>query len=146
MSTTGVDKSEGQCPSILYLNPRHLFYLTCGQAISKAVAWASSYLACTPSYLKAMPWGPSCLAYTPSWLGLHSKLPKGGTLSLKVPPLLCDNFLEVSRTKANTVIYNQGLNLGLNRMLKGYLHDIIPLLAMSSTSWWVAQWRWRNRY
>jgi hypothetical protein len=36
--TTGVDKSEGQYPSILYLYPKHLFYLTCGQAISKAVA------------------------------------------------------------------------------------------------------------
>jgi hypothetical protein len=44
-------------------------------------------------------------------------------LCLKVPPLLCINFLEVSRTKANIVIYNHGLNLGLNRMFKGYVRD-----------------------
>jgi hypothetical protein len=30
MSTIGVDENEGQCPSILYLYPRHLFYLACG--------------------------------------------------------------------------------------------------------------------
>jgi hypothetical protein len=76
------------------------------QAISKAEARAPSRLACTPSRL-----------------GLYSKLPKGSTLCLKVPPLLCDNFLEASRTKTNTVIYNQGLILGLNCMLKGYVHD-----------------------
>ena len=28
------------------------------QAISKAMAWASSYLVCILSCLKAMPWGP----------------------------------------------------------------------------------------
>jgi hypothetical protein len=31
-------------------------------------------------------------------IGLYSKSPKGGTLCLKVPTPLCDNFLEASRT------------------------------------------------
>jgi hypothetical protein len=57
---------------------------------------------------------------------LYYKLPKGGTLYIKVPPPLCDNFLEASKTKTNTVIYNQGLNLDLNLMLKGYVRDITP--------------------
>jgi hypothetical protein len=32
------------------------------------------------------------------------------------------------------IIYNQGLNLVLNHMLKGYIRDITPLLAISFTS------------
>jgi hypothetical protein len=71
-------------------------------------------------------WAPSRLACTPSRLGLYSKLPKGGTLCLKELPPLCNNFLEVSKTKANTIIYNQGLNLRFNHMLKGYVRDITP--------------------
>jgi hypothetical protein len=67
----------------------------------------------------------SRLTCTPNRLGLYSKLPKGGTLCLKVSPPLCDNFIEVSRTKANTIIYNQGLNLKLNRMFKGYVRDMM---------------------
>jgi hypothetical protein len=39
---------------------------------------------------------------------------------------LCDNFLEAFRTKTNTIMYNQELNLGLNHMFKGYVYDIIP--------------------
>jgi hypothetical protein len=66
------------------------------------------------------------LAYTPSRIGLYSKLPKGGTLCPKVLPPLCDNFLKASRTKINTVIYNQELNLRLNRMLKGYIRGTYP--------------------
>jgi hypothetical protein len=63
------------------------------------------------------------LACTPSQFGLYSKLSQGGTLYLKVSPPLCNNFLEAFRTKTNTVIYNQGLNLELNCMLKGYVRD-----------------------
>jgi hypothetical protein len=56
--------------------------LLAAQAISKVVAWASSRLACTPNRL-----------------GLYSKLPKGSSFCLNVPPLLCDNFLEAFRTQ-----------------------------------------------
>jgi hypothetical protein len=58
-------------------------------------------------------------------------------LCLKVPPPLCNNFLEVFRTKTNTVIYNQELNLRLNRMIKVYARDIaspLPLYFPSETS------------
>jgi hypothetical protein len=32
MSTTDVDKNDGQCSLTLYLYPKHLFYLTCGSS------------------------------------------------------------------------------------------------------------------
>jgi hypothetical protein len=104
------------------------------QAIYMVVAWASNYLACTPSchktqsISKTVAWASSRLACTPSRLGLYSNLPKGDTLCLKVPSPLCNNYLEASRIKANIVIYNQRLNLGLNCMFKGYVRDILYFL------------------
>jgi hypothetical protein len=32
MSIIGVDETEGQYPSIIYLYPKHLFYLVCGSS------------------------------------------------------------------------------------------------------------------
>jgi hypothetical protein len=59
MSTTGVDESEGQCQSTLYLYPKYLFYLAC----------VSSHLYGCDLNLKL--------------LGLHSKLSKGCVLKSK---------------------------------------------------------------
>ena len=94
--------------SIYILNIHSTLFVT--QAISKAVAWASSLLSLHSKLSK----GYALRSKTSlrRWLGpqiawlalqvdlaLYSKLPKGGTLYLKVPPPLCDNFIEALELK-----------------------------------------------
>jgi hypothetical protein len=93
MSTTGVDESEG---GTLHLYPRPLFYFACGSSHLYGGGLSLKLFSLYPKLFKGC--ALSCLACIPSRLGLNSKLPKGSTLCLKVPPPLCDNFLEASTT------------------------------------------------
>jgi hypothetical protein len=105
MYIIGVDESEGQCLQTFYLYPRHLFYLACssshlygtGLSFKLLNLYSKLYLE-AQGIFKAVVWASSRLTSTTSRLGLYYKLPKGGTLCLKVLPQLCDNFLKASTT------------------------------------------------